>query len=198
MVETERKAAKGKPWWRELLEVGALALALSFGVRAAVAEARFIPSGSMRPGLELDDRLVVEKLSLHFRPPQRGDVVVFEPPPAAHLPAGEVLIKRVIGLPGDRVRVAGGRIWVNGQPLPEAYLAEPIAYGPPAWSAIGMPEGRVPPGHVWVLGDNRNLSYDGHAWGPLPVQNLIGRAVFRFWPPTRVGPLTRPSYGASS
>lgn len=187
-----------KPWWREVLETGGLAIALALGVRATVAEARFIPSGSMRPGLELDDRLVVEKLSLHFRPPLRGDVVVFEAPAAAHLPPEEVLIKRVIGLPGDRIAVLNGRILVNGQALAENYLAEPIAYGPPAWPSIGMPGGVVPAEHVWVLGDNRNLSYDGHAWGPLPIDHLIGRAVFRFWPPARVGPLAHPTYGPPS
>lgn len=195
MARDEQGTGRKKPWWRELLETGALAIALALGVRATVAEARFIPSGSMRPGLELDDRLVVEKVSLHFRPPLRGDVVVFEAPPAAHLPADEVLIKRVIGLPGDRVMVLKGRIYVNGVALAENYLAEPIAYGPPAWPTIGMPGGVVPPGHVWVLGDNRNLSYDGHAWGPLPIANLIGRAVFRFWPPARAGLLDHPSYG---
>lgn len=166
--------------WIEILKTLATAGILAFGIRTFVAEARYIPSSSMEPTLEINDRLIIEKISYHFRTPQRGDIVVFNPTEKLkELNFKEAFIKRVIGLPGDKVEVKGGKVYVNDQPLREKYIEEEpeYYYGPVI----------VPQNHYLVLGDNRNNSYDSHHWGFVPRENLIGRAVVRFWPLNRVG-----------
>jgi signal peptidase I len=172
---------------RELLETAAVALVLAFGVRAEVASAYFIPSESMLPTLQVGDRIVVEKVSQRFGVPHRGDVVVFDPPPRAHGRPGDVWVKRVVALPGETVAIREGRVFIDGKALVEPYAREAPRYGEPAWAAIGMPGGRVPSDAVFVMGDNRNNSIDGHVWGALPLKNIVGRSVFRYWPLERIG-----------
>lgn len=121
-----------RTWWqaqRENLLTVLLALLLALGIRTFVAEARWIPSDSMLPTLEEGDRLVVEKVSYRFSAPRRGDIIVFYPP--AHLNFNGAYIKRVIGLPGDRIRIAEGKVIVNGIPLQEDYI-----YAPPDYSCL--------------------------------------------------------------
>ncbi|MCY7285693.1 MAG: signal peptidase I [Cyanobacteria bacterium CAN_BIN43] len=158
-------------------------LLLAFGIRQFIAEPRYIPSESMVPTLEVNDRLMVEKLSYLFHPPNRGDVVVFWPPDRLKQQNPELkkdaFIKRVIGLPGDQVEVKEGKVFINNKPLIEDYIAAKPNY---QWG----PE-IVPNDSYLVLGDNRNNSYDSHFWGYVPRQNLIGRAAFRFWPLPRIG-----------
>ncbi|MEM8806784.1 MAG: signal peptidase I [Cyanobacteria bacterium P01_G01_bin.38] len=169
--------------WVEAVQTIGLSVVLALGIRQFVAEARYIPSGSMEPTLQINDRLVVEKISYHFNPPGRGDIVVFWPPEEL-FPAGkrrDAFIKRVIGLPGDVVEVTDGTVFVNDDPLDERYIKAPPNY---QWG----PE-EVPDEAYLVLGDNRNSSYDSHAWGFVPKENIIGRAVVRFWPPSRLGGL---------
>jgi signal peptidase I len=193
--EAQTPMARIKAWWgrpksktREYLETFAVALALAFFVRATVAEARFIPSESMRPTLEVGDRLIVEKVTYHFGAPNRGDIVVFNPPERAG-GNGNAFIKRVVGLPGDKLRIDEGKVFVNGKPLTEPYIAEAPLYMEPDWDGLGMPGGVVPKGSVFVMGDNRNNSQDSHVWGALPIKNIIGQTVFRFWPVNRLGPV---------
>ena len=175
----------------ELFKTLASAMLLAFGIRACVAEARFIPSESMLPTLEIDDRLIIEKISYHFRKPERGDVVVFRPTDALkEQNFNEAFIKRVIGVPGDIIEVKNGEVYVNDTQLTEKYILDPpnYEYGPV----------KVPPEQYFVLGDNRNNSLDSHHWGFVPLENLIGRAAVRFWPPQRLGPLDpRPLYPES-
>ncbi|XGB41300.1 MAG: signal peptidase I [Nodosilinea sp. LVE1205-7] len=167
--------------WVELLQTVSLSVVLALGIRHYIAEARYIPSGSMEPTLQINDRLVIEKVTYHFNPPQRGDIIVFWPP-AALTPPGQhrdAFIKRVIGTPGDVVEVRNGQVYVNGSSLQEGYIKEAPNY---QWG----PE-RVPESSYLVLGDNRNSSYDSHAWGFVPSENIIGKAMVRFWPPQRLG-----------
>lgn len=196
------------PWIEALKTIG-LSAVLAFGIRTFVAEARYIPSGSMLQTLQINDRLIVDKLSYHFRNPQRGDIVVFMPPenavtcfsafpdssdqkdiwanspidtPGQNNPKlKDAFIKRVIGLPGDKVEIKGEKVYINGKQLPESYLGTPPNYqfGPKT----------VPPNSYLVLGDNRQNSCDSHYWGPVPRDNIIGKAVFRFWPVNRLGGL---------
>ncbi len=172
------------PWIEGLQTIG-LSVVLALGIRQFVAEARFIPSGSMEPTLQIDDRLVVEKISYRFNPPERGDIIVFQAPQRALDAVGsttkDAYIKRVIGLPGDSVEVKEGKVFINGEALSENYIQAPPAY---TWG----PE-TVPDEQYLVLGDNRNSSSDGHVWGFLPKESIIGRAVVRFWPPDRIGGL---------
>lgn len=177
---------------RETIETFVIALALALGVRATVAEARFIPSESMLPTLEVGDRLIVEKVSYHFESPHHGDIVVFNPPEGAGFRDHNALIKRVIALPGEHLEVRDAKVWLNGKALDEAYTKEGPDYrmpdpgNPGAYFHEGA-EVVVPAGHVFVMGDNRNNSADSHVWGFLPISNIIGRAAVRFWPLTRLG-----------
>lgn len=166
-----------------------------FGAQTAIAEPRYIPSGSMLPTLQLQDRLVVEKVSLNFNPPQRGDILVFEHPdrPAPHGLIDELaqwqgfgaytpLIKRVIGLPGEVLEVHNGKVLINGKELDEsAYQIKSPHYefGPL----------KIPADHLFMMGDNRNNSADSHVWGPLPIKNVRGKAIFRYWPLNHIGTL---------
>ncbi|NJO78023.1 MAG: signal peptidase I [Cyanobacteria bacterium RM1_2_2] len=186
------QSGQSTSWWvrlrdsqRENVQILAIALALAILIRVFVAEPRYIPSNSMEPTLLVGDRLVIEKVGYRLHPPQTGDIVVFEPPSQfleqfGFLP-DKAFIKRVIGTSGDSIKVQDGAVYLNGQPLPEAYIAEPPAYE--------MPEVQVPVGKVFVMGDNRNNSNDSHVWGFLPQQNIIGRAILRFFPFDRFGRL---------
>lgn len=182
-------------WWkrprtktREAVETVGLALVLAFAARAAIAESRYVPTASMTPTIRENDRVLVEKVSYRLGGPQRGDVVVFDPPDP-RLTGGDALIKRVVGLPGERISLVAGRVRVNGRLLDEPYAQSLATYPEPDWALLGMPGGVVPEGHVFVLGDNRNNSADSHVWGPLPVEKIIGQAVVRYWPFDRAGRL---------
>ncbi|GGA08592.1 signal peptidase I [Okeania sp. KiyG1] len=180
------------PWWlkiwqqqKENIKVLAIALSLSLLVRVFIAEPRYIPSDSMIPTLEVGDRLVVEKVSYYFHPPVAGDIIVFQPPQQLQrygYAKNQAFIKRVIGLPGDTIRIENGLVYINDQPLTENYIAEPPEYTLP----ISV---EVPNNQYFVMGDNRNNSNDSHVWGFLPKKNIIGRAIFRFWPYPRFGQL---------
>ncbi len=170
------------PWVEGFKTLGLSAI-LALGIRTFIAEARYIPSESMLPTLEVNDRLIVEKVTYYFTQPERGDVVVFGPTDALREQQfRDAFIKRVIGLPGDIVEVREGTVYVNDTPLAEeSYIFEPpnYEYGPAA----------VPEDSYLVLGDNRNNSFDSHYWGFVPRDRIIGKAVVRFWPPARIGPI---------
>jgi len=169
---------------RQLLSL-ALWLLVALLLRWAVIEPRWIPSGSMLPTLQLQDRILVEKVrpKLH-RPLKPGSVVVFHPPPAlveAGFDPGSALIKRVVASAGDQVEVRDGLLYRNGQPVPLDWGNEPMDYR--------LDSLTVPPHNLLVLGDNRNASLDSHLWGPLPEDEVIGTAIWRYWPLTRFGPI---------
>ncbi|MBW4487786.1 MAG: signal peptidase I [Trichocoleus desertorum ATA4-8-CV12] len=175
------------PWLEGFKTIG-LSVILALGIRTFVAEARYIPSGSMLPTLQINDRLIVDKLSYHFQSLDRGDIVVFSPTQTlADQGFKDAFIKRIIGLPGEKVEVKGGRVFINDQPLREDYIEEQPSY---QWGPV-----QVASDSYLVLGDNRNNSYDSHYWGFVPRDRIIGRAVVRFWPPNRVGELGQdPAY----
>jgi len=179
----------GRPFWRQSLGWGSW-IAVALVLRLWVIEPRWIPSGSMLPALQLQDRILVEKvrprLGLPLKP---GTVVVFHPPPvlvAAGYDPDAALIKRVVAGPGDRVAVQGGQLLRNGQLVEPDWGAEAMRY---ALAPLELGE------QQWlVLGDNRNASLDSHLWGPLPQQQVIGTAIWRYWPLARFGPIrTSPS-----
>ncbi|MEL4898190.1 signal peptidase I [Crocosphaera sp. Alani8] len=186
------QSSKKENPWVELTQTVVTAVILAFGIRTFVAEARYIPSSSMEPTLEINDRLIIEKLSYHFREPVRGDVVVFNPTEALKAQDfNDAFIKRIIGLPGETVQVREGKVYVNGEEITEKYIAEDpnYDYGPVV----------VPEGEYLVLGDNRNNSYDSHYWGFVPKDKIIGKAFVRFWPFNRLGSLDQqPLYPGES
>ncbi|TVQ19917.1 MAG: signal peptidase I [Leptolyngbya sp. DLM2.Bin15] len=168
--------------WVEWVKIFGVSIVLAIGIRHFIAEARFIPTESMLPTLQVDDRLIIEKVSYYFRLPTRGEIIVFDPPEGLRRQQPEfrdALIKRVVGLPGDTVRIAGGQVYVNNQPIIEPYIAEAPNY---EWGPTTIPEQSY-----FVLGDNRNRSNDSHFWGYVHEDDIIGRAVVRFWPLNRIG-----------
>ena len=177
--------SKSSSLWQTAKENGitiAIAIVISLIVRIFIAEPRYIPSESMFPTLEIGDRLVVEKVSYRLGEIQRGDIVVFQPPPQLQqqgYQANQAFIKRAIAVAGDNVAVRDGVVLVNGQALQEDYIAQP-----PNYEMIPV---TVPEGTLFVMGDNRNNSNDSHVWGFLPQENAIGHAVFRFYPFDRLG-----------
>ena len=155
-------------WELTLVFVPALLIALF--VNVYVAEAVVVKEGpSMQPNLYVGYRVMTEKISYRLHPPQRGDIVVVD------LPAGgTALIKRVVGLPGDVVRVRGGHTWITGRLLEEPWVTNfgGLDYGPT----------RVSPGYLFILGDNRAQSLDSRAIGPVPAEKVRGRAWLLYWP----------------
>ncbi len=214
---------------REVVELIVVTLVLLIVIRWAFAEARYIPSSSMEPTLQIEDRLLVEKISGHLgKPIRRGDILVFYPPPSEmgghdlssepltvlgrltglpFLPYEPAFIKRVIGLPGDRIRVQKGvGVFINDVLLDESpYVKERPNYDLNMLGDIGgrsssggfiKPYGNstepiiVPAGHLFMMGDNRNNSEDSHVWGCLDQKRVIGRACLLFW--RRLEPLPYP------
>lgn len=149
-----------------------LAVVLSLAIRTYVAEARWIPSTSMLPTLKIGDRLLIDKVSFKINGISRGDIVVFHAPPASRL--DEVMIKRVIGLPGDTISIKEGIVYINGAPLDEPYELEKPREDFKAFT--------VPEGSFFVMGDNRNNSFDSRFWGVVPTDLVIGKALVRFYP----------------
>lgn len=158
-----------------------LALAVTLGINAWVLQVYSIPSESMVPTLLVGDRVVVSKLSTD---PGRGDIVVFERPPNDPAGPGDpaVLIKRVIGLPGETLTAQAGVVYIDGKPLQEDYLPEGM---------ITLISGdiKVGPGQLLMMGDNRTNSKDGRVFGPISKDLIVGRAIFRIWPFGRIGGL---------
>lgn len=177
---------------REILQTLVAALLIYAAIQTTLQTFK-VYGASMEPTLENGEYLLINKaVLLHFRGsylqrPQRGEVVVFRPPQSPKV----VFIKRVIGLPGETVEVKGGQVWIDGKPLEEPYIQERPTYI--------MPPRKVPQGHYFVMGDNRNHSTDSHSWeqvGPIPLANFIGRAWFSFWPPGKWGRVGNYSFAA--
>lgn len=166
--ETEKEGRAG--WYQllyDILETVLLSAALFLVINALTARVR-VDGHSMLPTLENGNFVLVNRLAYRFGEPQRGDIIVF------HFDlTRQDLIKRVIGLPGDEVRIENGVVYVNGVGLAEPYIAAVPTYNG-TW--------RVPSGNFFVLGDNRNDSSDSHSWGMLPTDKVIGKAVMVYWP----------------
>lgn len=220
--ESKTKEAQLHPFW-DFWGPIVFMLALYLGIRQFLVEARYIPSGSMQPGLKIQDRLLVDKITYKTRSPQRGEIVVFNSPyafdpalrspqkPSALIcglvnlpllglipglgdPACDAYIKRVVGVAGDRVVVGPtGGVILNGEPLEEPYVEQRCPLNVQGMSPCRTLSITVPEGSVLVLGDNRGNSWDSRFWpgSPfLPQQEILGRAVVRFWPPNRIGLLS--------
>ncbi|MDH6098692.1 signal peptidase I [Anabaenopsis sp. FSS-46] len=189
-------------WFAELARTVVLSIVLALGIRTFVAEARWIPSGSMEPTLNgtpdqwKADKIIVDKLKYRFSRPQRGDIVVFSPTQTLQNEQyKDAFIKRIVALPGEKVQLKDGQVYINNQPLKElSYLSseqrtEIDVCTSAAQQAYLAQTQTIPPDSYLVLGDNRNSSYDSRCWGVVPRENIIGRAVLRFWPLNNIGGL---------
>jgi len=180
-----------------------LAILIAFLVKTLVAQAFYIPSGSMIPQLNIGDRVVVSKLAYDLHDPRRGDVIVFDAPPNVQRlhapehhslpyravrevlqsigvvqPSTEEYIKRVIALPGETVQGKDGHVFINGRELVEPYL-------PPGVVTTDFGPVVVPKGALWVMGDNRTNSSDSRVFGTIRRRTVVGRAILRVWPASR-------------
>jgi signal peptidase I len=161
---------------RDVLETFLPALLIALLINVFVGQATRVEGQSMEPNLHTNQRLVVEKVSYRFHGPQRFDIVVLRLPSQGE----ELLIKRVIGLPGETVEIKNGHVYVNDQQLDEVFTAEETRPG--RYARV-----TVPPLNVYVLGDNRNRSNDSRSFGPVPIENIVGRAWLSYWPPQNLG-----------
>ncbi|HEX9681237.1 MAG TPA: signal peptidase I [Anaerolineales bacterium] len=157
----------------ELLQTLLIAGLLFLAVNLVTARIR-VEGNSMEPSLHDGEFVVVNRLAYRWSEPTRGDIVVFRFP----LDPERRFIKRIIGLPGDTLRVEGGRVFVDGVPLEEPYIAAQPRYTG-QWT--------VGPQEVFVLGDNRNNSSDSQNWGMLPFEDILGKAILVYWPPSELG-----------
>jgi signal peptidase I len=182
----------------------AVALGLALLIQAFLVKPFRIPSESMVPTLEINQRVLVDRVSFRFSDPDRFDIVVFKPPRGADLSQCGVqkpdnqpcpketpeksdtnFIKRVVGLPGDKLSVRGGRVYIDGELLDDG-AAEPSQSC--ATCNLEKPI-TVPPDHYFMMGDNRGESADSREWGPVPKKWIIGQAFATYWPPKRIGTL---------
>jgi signal peptidase I len=184
----------------EVLATVALALVLAEGVQAAVVKPFVIPSPSMEPTLDINQRVLVNRLAYDFGSPQRGDIVVFHPPNSqscavtvsnsepcprsVSTPASDYYVKRVIGLPGDRIAIRGGHPVINGHLLAHEPYIEPCGSAPECNMTRAIV---IPKGEYFMMGDNRGDSDDSRFWGPVPERWIIGKVFATYWPPDRIG-----------
>ncbi len=167
---------------REYAESFVIAVLLALFIILFVAQSFLVQGDSMEPSLHHGERLLVDKVTYRFRPPERGEIIVFSFPKDPR----RKFIKRVIGVPGDTVEIRNRTLFINGIPIEEDYIRGPMyqPYGPVV----------VPEGTVWVLGDNRNNSEDSRFpdVGPVPLDLVVGRAVVVYWPLREAGLIAVP------
>ena len=206
VASRSRKHSKdGKGSLIELAIIVAVALGLALGIQAFLVKPFRIPSESMEPTLVVGERVLVDRVSPRFTDPQRGDIVVFKPPRGADedvcgapeqrpdqacpMPTPDRsntnFIKRVVAVPGDHLKVMKGRVYIDGK-----LQKEPFINPSESCDTCNLPrEITIPPGHFFMMGDNRGNSDDSRVWGPVKKKWIIGGAFFTYWPPKRIGPL---------
>jgi len=165
----------------EWVVIVAIAFVLSMVIRNYLIDTRIVPTGSMLPTIQLQDRLIVDRFFYKCGDIKRGDVIVFEAPES--MMKDEDLVKRVIGLPGEKLEVKNGKVYINDRVLDEPYVEYPADY---EFGPVTVPEDSY-----FMMGDNRPASYDSHRWGALPKDKILGRVWIRYWPLDSLGPLTK-------
>ena len=166
-----------------LLIVGALLIALL--IKTFLFQAFYIPSESMVPTLEKNDRVLVNKLSYRMHDVNRGDIIVFKAPDGTD-PSVKDLVKRVVGLPGDIVSAENGKIFINNKELDEPYLPDGTVSNCASFKEDCFPSTKIPEDQYWVMGDNRASSKDSRFFGTIPKSDIIGRVFVRIWPLNRL------------
>jgi len=189
-----RLSEKGRKTRRTIIEWTILigsALLIAILIKTFIFQAFYIPSESMKPTLNVGDRVLVNKVSYHLHDVNRGDIVVFETPPKAKDANGEIkdLVKRVIALPGETFSTHDGGVFINGRPLKEPYLQKGVqTCAPNSGSVCGdIDATKIPANDILVLGDNRTASKDSRFFGPIKESSIVGRVFVRIWPLNDLG-----------
>jgi signal peptidase I len=191
--EAAKEEVSSSRWVVELVGVVVVAILVAVLLRTFVVATYSIPSGSMEPTLQIGDRILVNKLSYHLHGVDRGNIVVFSTPPSENCAGPPVsdLVKRVIGLPGEIISLKDGNVDINGRLLPEPFLPPSTrddTYPGPSTAPYALHQPyRIPPGDVYVMGDNRPDSCDSRFWGPIPESTIVGKVDVRIWPLSRIG-----------
>ena len=179
----------------EVVETLVLTLVIFLGIQTFVAQPYRVQQTSMERTLLPEQYVLVDKVTPRWSPYTHGDIVVFDPPESWSGGSGVPFIKRVIGLPGDKVELRDGKVLVNGIALDEPYIFEDGGEPQPSEPAAGgASEWLVPDGEVFVMGDHRRDSADSRLFGPVPISHVIGRAWLRYWPCDTFGILPTPSH----
>ncbi|MCW2658021.1 MAG: signal peptidase, partial [Jatrophihabitans sp.] len=188
----KRRGFGSRRLWRLVLRlfiVVVIALGAAFLLRTYVVSPYYIPSASMEPTLHgctgcNDDHVLVDKITYRIHDPQQNDLVVFNKPANAEAPE-KMLIKRVIGLPGDRLQLKNGHVYINGQLVDEPYVRKACG-ARPTTATTSTSSWTIPDKHLFVMGDNRCNSVDSRTFGPIPTASVIGRAFAIIWPLNRI------------
>ena len=195
VAETPSKRGLAFRGLLEIVETLVLTVLIFFVVHTFVAQPFRVEQGSMVSTLLPDQYVLVDKLTPRWASYERGDIVVFQPPPSWRSGQDAPFIKRVIGLPGDRIDLQDGFVIVNGTQLDEPYLFERRGEPEPTEPSIGgATSWLVPDGALFVMGDHRAASADSREFGPIDVSTVLGRALLRYWPLDTFGTLERPTY----
>jgi signal peptidase I len=189
LAPAKRKTRRAIIEWAILI---GSALVIALLIKTFLFQAFYIPSESMKPTLNVGDRVLVNKLSYRAHDVNRGDIVVFETPPKAKDANGKIkdLVKRVVGLPGETLETHDGIVFVNGRQLEEPYLRNGVrtcALNSNPGGCTDFPTTTVPSGDVFVMGDNRTASKDSRAFGPITESSIVGRVFVRIWPVNDLG-----------
>jgi signal peptidase I len=185
---------KTKPYWVEfildLAKIVILAFIIIWPIHHFVFQPFYVSGPSMEPNFYDKDYLIVEELSYRFHSPQRGEVIVFHSPNNSQ----DYLIKRVIGLPGERIVITKNKISVYNQQFPQGAEFNENSYINPGLVTIGEIDIQLNPDEYYVLGDHRNVSLDSRVFGPIKKSTIVGRAWFRGWPFKNLGLLKTPIF----
>ena len=172
-----------KPWWREAIETIVWAFVLAMIIRTFIVQAFWIPSGSMIPTLEINDRVLVAKFWTAFFEPSRGSLYVFRYP----VDPERDFVKRVIAIPGDVVDIKEGVVYINGNPTEEPYVKRHDKFTLRPSNIFPQVPFTVPEGKYFMLGDNRGNSQDSRFWGFADISDMRGPVFLRYWPLNRIG-----------
>ena len=173
----------------DIIETVVLALAIFVVIYLFLFQPHQVKGASMEHSFFDGEYILTDKVSYRLHFPKRGDVVIFKAPRNPDLD----YIKRIIGLPGEKVKIENGNVFINGSKLEEDYLSDDIVIS----GGLYLPKGKeveIPENSLFVLGDNRSHSSDSREWGPISTGDIVGRAFLRYWPPKQVGILPKAKY----
>jgi signal peptidase I len=177
----------------EALQPIVMAFAIFMMVYLLLVQPHKVDGSSMYPNFEDKEYILTDKISYRRGTPQRGDVVVFHAPP----PFDSDFIKRVIGLPGETVKVENGKVFINDKQLAESYLPNSYFTSEKSFLRDGVPY-TIPEGYYMVFGDNRSYSSDSREWGPISIKAIVGKAWIRYWPIDKMGLVKHENYSSTS